>query len=81
MRNRLVSAFGALLLVSTMFALQACFEHHHDYGYGPPPAGVEGDYDEHHEWHERKWWVENRRDWVAEHHHEWLEEHEEHDHY
>ena len=30
-----------------------------------------GDYDEHHEWHEAKWWWANRADWVPNHHPEW----------
>jgi hypothetical protein len=45
------------------------------YGYAAPaPAAlvVHGDWDEHHVWHERDWWVNNRRDWVHVHHPEWI---------
>lgn len=40
------------------------------YAYGPP-AYTYGDYDEHHHWHDRDWWVDNRRDWVQHHHPDW----------
>jgi hypothetical protein len=41
--------------------------------YAPAPAYVrEGAYDEHHAWHDRNWWVNNRRDWVNNNHKEWL---------
>lgn len=45
------------------------------YPYGPATVGppvVYGDWDEHRAWHDRDWWVENRRPWVETHHHEWL---------
>lgn len=45
------------------------------YPYGPATVrapAVYGDWDEHHAWHDRDWWVANRRPWVAEHHREWL---------
>jgi len=45
------------------------------YPYGPTyssPPIVLGDWDEHREWHNRDWWVSNRRPWVEQHHHEWL---------
>lgn len=74
MRTGLIAACEALLLVLPMFAFQACFEEHHH----PPDYyanGSYGDYDEHHDWHDRKWWIDNRRDWVEQHHREWLEEH------
>ena len=46
-----------------------------------PAVVVRGDYDEHHAWHERDWWVSNRPNWVHDHHPEWLakEHHEEHE--
>lgn len=50
------------------------------YGYAAPapPVLVYGDYDEHHAWHERNWWVNSRRDWVKEHHPDWLASKERH---
>jgi len=51
------------------------------YGYGYPayttgyvarPPVVVGEYDEGHVWHDRSWWVANRRPWVEQHHREWL---------
>jgi len=36
------------------------------------PAVVYGDWDEGHAWHNRDWWVANRRPWVEQHHREWL---------
>jgi len=72
-----------------MLAFQGCFyeEPRHvepAYGYAAPAPAVVvyGDYDEHHAWHERDWWVSNRPEWVHDHHPEWLakERHEEHEH-
>ena len=65
------------------FAGQACFEEHYYpapgyYSAGPPV--IVGDYDGHHVWHDRDWWVGHDRDWVSSHHHEWLEHHEAHEH-
>jgi hypothetical protein len=40
------------------------------YVYGRPP--VVGDYDDHHAWHERDWWVRNNHPWVRQHHPEWI---------
>ena len=40
------------------------------YVYGRPP--VVGDYDEHHTWHERDWWIRNNHPWVQQHHPEWM---------
>jgi len=48
------------------------------YSAGPPV--IVGDYDDHHVWHDRDWWVGHNRDWVSTHHHEWLEHHDEHEH-
>jgi hypothetical protein len=44
------------------------------YGYAAPPRV--GDYDEHHEWHDRDWWVQNNRPWVQQHHPTWMASHE-----
>jgi len=40
------------------------------YGY-VPPARV-GDYDAHHQWHDRDWWVQNNHAWVHQHHPDWV---------
>ncbi len=60
------------------------------YAYAPAPAPVYaegygrrvivGDYDDHHVWHDRDWWVGHDRGWVEVHHSEWLEHDEDHDH-
>jgi hypothetical protein len=34
--------------------------------------GYGGDYDEHRNWHDRDWWVNNHRDWVQDHHQDWI---------
>ena len=53
------------------------------YGYARPP--IRGDYDDHHDWHDRNWWMQNNRPWVEQHHPRWIghehEEHEEHEHH
>jgi hypothetical protein len=82
MNSKIVTAIGATSLFLGVFALQGCYESNYPgygygYGYGSGPAYystpvVVGDYDEHHSWHDRDWWVSNRRDWVGEHHKEWL---------
>jgi hypothetical protein len=82
MKSKIVTAFGATSLVLGMFALQGCFESNYPgyggYGYASGPTYYEpapvivGDYDEHRTWHDRDWWVNNRRDWVNDHHNEWL---------
>jgi hypothetical protein len=41
------------------------------YAYAPPPVRV-GDYDEHHQWHNRAWWVQNNHAWVQQHHPDWV---------
>ena len=41
-----------------------------------PRGPGDGDYDEHHNWHDRGWWGANRHDWVAQHHPEWAAHHE-----
>jgi hypothetical protein len=49
------------------------------YAYAPP-ASV-GDYDEHHQWHDRDWWVQNNHAWVQQHHPDWVASREQgHDH-
>jgi hypothetical protein len=40
--------------------------------YGAPVPRVYGDYDDAHHWHDRDWWMNNRRPWVEQHHREWL---------
>lgn len=50
----------------------------------PPPPRVYGDYDAHHVWHDRDWWVKNDRSWVEHHHPTWLshgQDHHDHDHH
>jgi len=81
MTKKLFLAAGSLMLLSGTIALQGCFESGPGYGYGPgyyagpayysQPVYV-GDYDEHRTWHDRDWWVNNRRDWVEDHHKEWV---------
>jgi hypothetical protein len=39
------------------------------YGYAAPPRV--GDYDDHHQWHDRDWWIQNNRPWVQQHHPDW----------
>ena len=87
MKSKVIVAIGATSLVVGMFALQGCFESNYP-GYGPgyggygyasgpayyaPAPVVVGDYDEHRTWHDRDWWVNNRRDWVNDHHKEWVD--------
>jgi hypothetical protein len=82
MKSKIITAIGATSLVFGMFALQGCFESNYPgygggNGYGSGPAYysapvVVGDYDEHRSWHDRDWWVNNRRDWVNDHHKEWI---------
>jgi len=98
--KRVVSLLTLTILLGCTMAVEGCFEGPPvpAYGYGPSyyapayaaPAYVApgpvayGDWDEHHVWHDRDWWVANRRPWVEEHHHEWLEgrlAHEGHDHH
>jgi hypothetical protein len=81
----MISLVGlAVLLCGSALALGGCFEESYGLGYGygayypygptsySGPPVIVGDWDEHHEWHNRDWWVDNRRPWVEEHHHEWL---------
>jgi len=48
------------------------------YAYGPPPRV--GDYDDHHQWHDRDWWVQNNHPWVQQHHPDWMEHGKDNDH-
>lgn len=74
------------LFVLGALAGQACFEERYSqpyppygyYGGGAPVVG--GDYDDHHVYHDRDWWVGHDHDWVSNHHHEWLEHREAHEH-
>src|ERR1700722_17202216 len=81
MTKKLFLAAGSLMLLSGAIALQGCFDSGPGYGYGPgysagpayysqPVYG--GDYDENRTWHDRDWWVNNRRDWVEDHHRDWV---------
>jgi hypothetical protein len=88
---RISAILGASLIAATMFTCAACVDYGPGYGYGPGPgyayapapayaAGygrpvIVGDYDDHHAWHDRDWWVSHDRGWVQSHHHEWLEHH------
>jgi hypothetical protein len=82
--RKLISLLALVVLLGgSALAVEGCFEAPYTpaYGYGgyypsgpaytAPPA-VYGDWDEHHLWHDRDWWVANRRPWVEVHHHEWL---------
>jgi hypothetical protein len=86
--GRSFSAFAASLALIGLLAIQACFEQGRQVEpeYLPsaqkttlftraqrPPAFSAGDWDENHQWHDRDWWVQNRRAWVALHHPDWLE--------
>ncbi len=80
MIKKIVLAMEAAMLIVGVLMLQGCFfeeEHpypvYSDYGYyGGGPTIVYGDWDEHHEWHPRDWWVGHREDWVEHHHPDWL---------
>jgi hypothetical protein len=69
-----------LLLICSSLMLSACFygrgpdpgyAYGPRYGYAAAPPVVAGDYDEHHAWHDRDWWVSNHHDWVVTHHPDW----------
>jgi hypothetical protein len=79
MKKLIVLAEGLLLLCGSLMS-SACFygpRPDPDYAYGPrygyvaPPLVAAGDYDDHHVWHDRGWWVSNHRDWVMAHHPGW----------
>ena len=86
MKKKLFLAVGSLVLFSGTIALQGCFDSGPGYGpgyYGSGPAYYSapgyysqpvygGDYDENRTWHDRDWWVNNRRDWVEDHHRDWI---------
>jgi hypothetical protein len=69
-----------ILLGGSAMAVEGCFVGGPPapaYGYASPsyvaPGPVAyGDWDEGHVWHNRDWWVANRRPWVQAHHQEWL---------
>jgi hypothetical protein len=75
-----------LILVFGTVSLQACFYSGHryepaPYAYEPPPPYiyappppivVYGDYDDHHAWHDRDWWIRNNHPWVEHHHPDWV---------
>jgi hypothetical protein len=42
--------------------------------YGHPGYDHDGDYDEHHNWHDRKWWIAKNHPWVEKHHPNWFKE-------
>ena len=68
----------SMLAACGILMLSACWgpgPYYHGPEYVGPPAGtvVLGDYDEHHEWHDRYWWVVNRHEWVHQNHPDWLE--------
>jgi len=86
MKSKIIIAIQAGSLALGLFALQGCYGPSYGGGYGyagPEYYGsstvVVGDYDERHAWHNRDWWVNNRRDWVSTHHKEWLAHTDQHD--
>jgi len=86
MTKKLFLAAGSLMLLSGTIALQGCSDSGPGYGqgyYGSGPGYYSspgyysqpvygGDYDENRTWHDRDWWVNNRRDWVEDHHRDWV---------
>lgn len=36
-------------------------------------ARAMGDYDSHHVWRDRSWWVQNDKAWAYKHHHDWFD--------
>jgi len=87
--RRLISLLALTTIIGgAALAVQGCVEAGPGYGYGygynnyypygsyySAPPVVYGDWDEHHEWHDRDWWVDHRRPRVEEHHHDWLTAH------
>jgi hypothetical protein len=86
MKSKIFPALKTLILVFGAVSLQACFYGGHryepaPYAYEPPPryvyappppVVVYGDYDEHHAWHDRDWWLRNNHPWVEHHHPDWV---------
>jgi len=78
--RKLISVLALVVFLGgSALAVQGCFEAPAPaYGYYPYGSAyttapvVYGDWDEHHVWHDRDWWVANRRPWVQQHHREWL---------
>ena len=86
MIRKILFAIPAAALIGGALMLQGCFyEEDHAYPaygyYGGGPTIVYGDWDEHHYWHPRDWWVGHREEWVEHHHPDWLafREHHHHD--
>jgi hypothetical protein len=49
------------------------FEHHPDWVRGHHPDWAkQGDWDDHHHWHERGWWKEHDAKWTHKHHPDWF---------
>ena len=78
--KKLITVAQGALLICRLVALSACFygpgpdpgyAYGPRYGYAAAPSIVAGDYDEHHVWHDRDWWMSNHHDWVMLHHPEW----------
>ncbi|HEX4211119.1 MAG TPA: hypothetical protein VHY56_12035 [Candidatus Binataceae bacterium] len=46
--------------------------HDADWNHHQADADRDGDYDEHHQWHKRDWWVKNHPKWVHKHHPHWF---------
>jgi hypothetical protein len=88
MKSKLLAIAKVSLLSLMAVGAAACYEAgpaypvygggYPAYGYRAPAPVVVGDYDEHHAWHDRNWWVANNRGWVQEHHSDWLNHHDEH---
>jgi hypothetical protein len=92
MKTKILMTLATIFLLAGMLPLAACESDYYGpygpgygYGYGYSPTyAYLGDYDEHHRWRDRDWWVDNHHSWVHEHHPEWVqrerrEEHEEHE--
>ncbi|HVB80338.1 MAG TPA: hypothetical protein VNE82_10405 [Candidatus Binataceae bacterium] len=80
----LISVVGAVSLQACFYGGHPYYSQAEPYGYAPAPAyGYArppayayaprvGDYDEHHQWHDRNWWVQNNHVWVQHHHPDWI---------
>jgi len=64
MKLRTLLAGAALAALFAAAPVVAHAELHHD-----------GDWDEHHAWHNSDWWHDNHPGWVYRHHPEWAESH------
>ena len=45
--------------------------HHPEWAENHPDWKGDGDFDDHHEWHDRDWWHDHHPDWVDQHHPDW----------